>query len=100
MDALRPKREIVIFLAINVGASLLLRGLQLVWPSIFFTLPTALIWVALILAANVLRVFYTDGLYRTAYVAISLLNVVTLIFVGNTSFLTSIRAIYQVLQGF
>ncbi|WP_424942403.1 hypothetical protein [Aliiroseovarius crassostreae] len=93
------KKELIIFLVLNVGLSLVLTALQALLPDIFWTLPVALTFAALILMGNIHRIWKAQ-LLRMAYAVIAVLNLATLVLAGNVSFLTSFRAFYVIYKSF
>lgn len=92
------RREVLIFIAINAGISLLLRFLQFLWPSgIFQTLPVFLFVVSTMLALNFYRAFAFPRA-RLAYTLISILNLLTVVAIGSSGFLTSMHWIAQTIE--
>lgn len=92
-----PLKEAGFFLAINVGASLLLQLGQLIWPELFFTAPAFLITIGTMLLCNIYRAFVSNHA-RFVYILIILLNILTTGLIGNSGFLTSIRTIYLLIS--
>jgi hypothetical protein len=91
-------REAVTFLAINVGLSLLLRAGQAIWPDgPFRSIPIFLLTVGVILALNFQRAFVQQRA-QYIYAAISVLNVLTTVGIGNSGFLTSVRSIARIIS--
>ena len=88
-------REIVIFLTINVGISVLLREAQLLAPIEIHSTLTFLIAICSMLLLNGYRAFVVP-FARMAYISIILLNISTTVLIGNSGFLTSIHTLYLV----
>ncbi|WP_456390874.1 hypothetical protein [Profundibacter sp.] len=86
-------KEAGIFIAINVGASLLLRTGQWFWPKLFFTITVFLITIGTMLACNIYRAVVNKSV-RFAYILIAVLNILTTVLIGNSGFLTSLKTIY------
>lgn len=89
-------KEAGIFLAINVGASLLLRTGQLFWPDLFLTIPIFLATIGAMLACNIYRAIARKST-RLAYILIAILNILTAVLISNSGFLTSLKTIYLLL---
>ena len=91
----RVFREIAIFLAINVGISVLLRIGQYLEPVVFRSVVVFLTVILSMLLLNGHRAFVVP-FARVAYVPIIFLNISTTVLIGNSGFLTSIHTLYLV----